>query len=208
MATIDGLRTDYLNEYLHRADDPGGDIVGRPWTNDECDRILRDVITRLWQRLGRYTSGDVATDSSIDVYDLPAAFGTRNRISRVTFVDTRGLTIDRISNWRQEPDGKLLIRPLLASGYTLRVYGWVPFTVDDLPGDLEEAIAHRAAARAYGNLAADLLNSERQQNLDSGRVVSYSDAVGLSAYHERLYQDAVIDHSARLSYAPRAAHRR
>lgn len=211
MTAIDDLRTGFLNKYLHRTDDPGGGVLSRPWDDDECDRLLGDSILRLWPRVGIFTQGDVAANSTTDTYLVPSELGTKFRISRIDLVNSSGLTADKVTTFRVVGDGgSLLVRPLLASGSTLRVFGWVPFAADgsDLLDDLQEAVAHRAAARAYGDLAAELLNSERQQNLDSGRVVSYGDAVGLAAYHERLYQDAIVDHPNRLSYAPRAAHRR
>lgn len=210
MTAIDDLRQDYLNVYLHRVDDPGGGASNKPWSDDECDRLLGDALAKLWPKLGRRVTDDIDTDSSTDIYVVPAAFYDRYRISRITLLDSGGRTVDRITSWRYAGEGELLIQPLLAGGATLRVWGFVPFAVDatDLPDDLLETVAHRAASRAFSGLAAELVNSQRQQNLDSGRIVSYQDATGIAAFHERLYQEGILDHPAQVSYGPRASQRR
>lgn len=209
MPTIDEIRTGYLNVYVHRTDDP---VSGsnKPWSDDECDRLIEDALAKLWPRLGQRTSGDLTSDGLTDVYDAPAELGSQFRVSAIDVIDSGGRTVDRVPNWRYGGTGQLIIRPLFVSGTTLRVWGWIPFSVDgsDLPDDLVETVAHRAAGRAYSGLAAELVNSQRQQNLDSGRVVSYPDAVGFAAYHERLYQEGILDHPAQVSYAPRASRRR
>lgn len=205
MATITELRQGYLNGYLHRTDG-----ATTPWTDAELDQLLTDSLVKLWPRLGVFTFGDVDTDQQLNIFGIPAALLPTFRVSRIELVNSSGIYLDRVTAWGQHSPTEIAIRMPVATGYLFRVYGWIPFAADgsDLPADLEETVSHRAAARAYGNLAAELLNSERQQNLDSGRVVSYSDAVGLSSYHERLFLDGVTDHPARLSYAPRRAHRR
>lgn len=210
MPTIASLRQSYLNVYLHRVDDPVGGASNKPWSDAECDRLIGDALAKLWPKLGQRISGTMATDGEVDTYTIPVAFGARYRVSRIEILDTSGRSVDRVTGWRYGDAGELLVHPLLASGNTLRVTGYVPFATDgsDLPDDLSETVAHRAAARAYAGLAAELVNSQRQQNLDSGRIVSYQDALGFAAFHERLYQEGVIDHPAQISYAPRASQRR
>jgi hypothetical protein len=117
-----------------------------------------------------------------------------------------------VVDWWYETATTIRIQPriLAASGLALRFYGWGPFSTvaTDLPVDLEAAVAERAAALAYGSLAGVLVNSQRQQGLDSGRVVDYQTAVGLSAYYERRYMEAVIKYPAQVgASAPRAARR-
>jgi hypothetical protein len=204
MATIALLRTTYLNTYLHVAD-----AAVKPWSSGERDRLLTDSLVKLWPRFGVLAYGDIATDSSKDIYNVPGALLDNFRISRIDLLDGTGAYVDRIRKWLQHDATRILIKPRIATGATLRVYAWVPFASDgsDLPVDLEETVAHRAASRAYGDLAAELLNSERQQNLDSGRIVSYADAVGFAAYHERLFIDGMADHPARVSFGPRASRR-
>lgn len=205
VTAIDDLRTGHLNHFLHRLD-----ASAKPWAAAELDVLLGDAVTRLWPRLGIWTTDDVDTDSTTMLYTVPTAFGSRFRISRIDLVNTDGLYVDRVNNWRKHNDAQVLVKPQISTGLTLRFYGWIPFDPDasDLVVDLEDAVAHAAAARAYGGLAAELTNSERQQNLDTGRVVSYADAVGMAAYHERLFADAISDHPSKLSYSPRASHRR
>ena len=103
----------------------------------------------------------------------------------------------------------MVIKPLLASGYTLRFTGWKPFAEDasDLPARLSDAICHLAAAIGFGNMSGKLVNYQRQQAIDSARVVTYQEAVAMSAYWLRMYQDEVADDMNRVTSGPRAAHR-
>src|SRR5512139_1018270 len=175
MATIATLRQSYLNDYLHRADGST-----RPWSDTELDQYLADALVDLWPRNGLQVTGDVATLSTSQEYTLPASMV---RVERIDVLDSSGFYIDRVVNWRGIPGGKIVIKPVLADGYTLRCVGWKAFAADgaDLPSRLEASVARLAAGLAYGGLASDLLNSERQQNLDTGRVIDYGTAIGLSA---------------------------
>lgn len=206
MTTVTALRQTYLNQYLDRTD---GDT--RPWTNAECDQHITDALTQLWPEVGLRASGTAATSGATQVYTVP---GSIARLSRITLEQaTGGVTYQRgdVTNWRWYSDTEVVIQPLLGadSSLTLRFQGYKPFatTGADLPTRLENVVAMKAAALAYGKLADSLVNWQRQQNLDSGRVVDFQSAVGLSAYWERRYQQAIIADPARLSYAPRRANR-
>lgn len=206
MTTVALLRTTYVNSYL------GARVDGStlPWTDAELNQAITDSLTKLWPRNGVWTFGDVASSSTSQLYTVPAAFGTKYRVSRIDILQTSGaLYVDRVSNWRKHSATQVIVKPLLTTGLTLRFYGWVPYNVagTDLDTDLEETLGHRATGRAYSNLAARLIDSQRQQNLDSGRVVSYQDAIGLSAYYERLFSDGIADHPSRIHFAPRASRR-
>jgi hypothetical protein len=103
----------------------------------------------------------------------------------------------------------VVIKPRLPLGLLLRFTGFGPFDSfgDGLPTRLEGIVALRAAARAYDALAGELLNSERQQNLDDGRVISYQDAAAQSAYFEARYQEAINRDPNLVRSAPRASSR-
>jgi hypothetical protein len=200
MATLASLRT-IANVYLARTN---GDTL--PWTDTDIDTLMGIALARLWPRIGKRASGTVATSSTTDTYTLPAGV---TRVSRVELLNTDGTVADRITNWRYISDTQVVISPMLASGYTLRFIGWAAYsaTGSDLPSNLEGVIAMRAAGLAYGELAGRLANSQRQQTLDSGRIVDYSTAVGLSAYWERRAVDELGADPQAVSYAPRYAHR-
>lgn len=201
MATITTLRQNYLNDYLHRAD---GDI--RPWGTTELDQYLADAILDLWPTNGIQVTGDVATVSSGEEYTLPASMV---RVERIDVLES-GHYIDRVVNWRGIPGGKVVIKPTLADGFTLRFVGWKPFAADgaDLTTRLERVVSRLAAGLAYGGLASDLLNSQRQQNLDSGRVIDYQTAVGLAAYYTRIGREGMAgDHESVVRVGPRRARR-
>jgi hypothetical protein len=103
----------------------------------------------------------------------------------------------------------VVIKPVLASGYVLRFVGWRPYDSDgdDLPDRLQQLVAYRAASRAYDALAGELINSERQQNLDNGRVITYQEAAAQAAYFEARYQEAIKRDPSLVRSAPRAARR-
>lgn len=190
MTSIALLRTTYLNGYVQRAE---ADTV--PWTDAVCNQALTDALRAQWPDFGLRISGTVATDQSTNVYSVPSGM---EKIVRID-IESNGLVIDQVTNfrWRGDanPPTKVVIKPVLASGYTLRFDGWKPWGTDaaDLPVDWEPWIAMWAASELYGALASNLANSQRQQGLDSGRVVDYQTAVGLSAYWLRRFVDAV-DH--------------
>lgn len=206
MTTIATLRTTYLNTYLKRTD---GDVV--PWTDGDCNQALSDAMGDLWPDLGLKATGTVATSSATDRYTIPGS------IVHVTRIDIESLStdyLDTVTKWRYFPDAdpptKVIIAPKIITGYNLRFYGFKPFAdaATDLLPRLENTVAALAASNAYGILAGQLVNSQRQQGLDSGRVVDYQTAVGLSAWWMRKYQDALRDDPARVTNAPRAALRR
>ena len=207
MPTITSLRQTYLNTYLHRTDGNA-----KPWTDAQCDQHLTDALSQSWANgLGLFVSGTVATNESSDRYTIPASI---ELVSRVDIEQVAGgvtAIVDTVRNWRRFSSTQILIRPRITTDSTLslRVYGWKRFatTASDLVADLENVISMKAASLAYGALSAELANSQRQQNLDSGRVVDYQTAVGMSAYYMRLYRESIDSHPNRMSVAPRAASR-
>jgi hypothetical protein len=216
VTTVALLRTGFLNQRLRRVD---GDAV--PWSDAQCNALLVDALSQLWNdEIGKFVTGTVATDQASDVYSLPATFlgaggvGISSKVSRIELEHTSGgvsRRADRVTNWRPYSDTQVRINPMLPtdSSLLLRFFGWAPFAIDasDLPVRLENVVAMKAAALAYGELSSHLANSQTQQGLDSGRVVDYPTAVGLSAYWERRYQDQVERDPARRNFAPRSAHR-
>lgn len=201
MTTVTALRQTYLNLYLHRTD---GDT--RPWTNDECDQYLEDALSDLWPENGQLASGDITSDANLDAYTAPATVPT---ISRIALLDDLGRETDRITDWRVVASGKVILHPVVSTGYTIRFYGWAPFstTGSDLPARLENTVAMYAAALAYGALAAEVSNSQRMQNLDSGRIVDQQTAAQMSAYWQRRAEVRLIKDPSRVTLAPRMARR-
>jgi hypothetical protein len=207
MTTVAALRQTYLNDLLQRAD-----ASSVPWSDSACDQAITNALYDLWPNLGQFVYGDVPSSSTTMLYTVPAALGTafgEYRISRIDLLDSSGNYVDQVGVWRPHSPTQVVIKPLLVTGYTLRFYGWKRFaaTGSDLPVRLERAVAFKAAATAYGMLTGRLVNSQSQQGLDSGRVVDYPSAVGLSAYWEAQYRQIVSTDAARISYAPRRAYR-
>lgn len=204
MTTIASLRTTYLNLNLKRTD---GDPL--PWTDGECDQLLTDAVGDLWPDVGLKTTGTVATSSATDRYTIP---GSIQHVVRIDVESSAGDYLDTVTKWRYFPDAdpatKVIIAPKLQTGYTLRFYGWKPYTVSDLAPRLEATACMLAASRAYGILTSHLVNSQRQQGLDSGRVVDYQTAVGLSAWWRREYEYAIRGDPSRVTHGVRASSRR
>lgn len=207
MTTVILLRTTYVNGYLGRTD---GTTI--PWSDAQVNQHISDALVKLWPNVGPRVTGTVTANENSGIYTIPSSI---KRVSRIVLEYISGGKTDiadTITNWRYESDTTVRINPRVPTltGLSLRFYGWKAYLGDatDLPTDLEAAVAERAAALAYGSLAGQLVNSQRQQGLDSGRVVDYQTAVGLSAYYERRYQDAIERYPAQVGpVAPRAARR-
>lgn len=211
MTTVALLRTNYLNGDLRRAE-----ASTAPWTDAQASQAITDALNGLWQDgIGKRAQGTVATNQASDVYTIPAIFAMPDgRISRIELEQVSGgvsSRIQRVTAWTYYSDTQVRIAPMLptSSSLLLRFFGWIPFLSDatDLPVRLERAVSFKAAALAYGQLTGQLVNSQTQQGLDSGRVVDYASAVGLSAYWERRYRDLLDGDQNMKSYAPRHAHR-
>jgi hypothetical protein len=201
--TVALIRTNHVEKFLH-AGTLGA--ATRPWTSVEADAYTAAVLAELWPDVGTYATGDVTTDSTTQEYTTP---GSIERISFIDILDSSEYYIDRVMSWRPIPGGKVLIKPRLASNMTLRFTGFVPYASDatDLPVRLEQVVAFRSVARCYDGLAGELINSERQQNLDSGRVISYQEAAQNAQYYEAKYQDTIKRDPALVRSGPRASHR-
>jgi hypothetical protein len=207
------IRQRFLDKYLRRRE---GDPV--PWSDAECDQAIADALAALWNDgIGHRAQGTASPSSSSDVYTIPAAFTNeagQGRVSRIELEQTAGGTsarVAKVTSWEYYSDTQVRIQPALPSSstLTLRFFGWVPFLLDgtDLPVRLQSVVAMKAAALSFGQLAGLLTNSQSQQGMDSGRVVDYQTAVGLSAYWERRYRDALDGDQNLKSYAPRHAFR-
>lgn len=211
MTTIASLRQTYLNTYIRRAD---GDTT--PWTDTQANQAITDALSALWQDgSSKRASGTVATSQASDVYTIPLVGGVVMRVSRIELEQTNaGVTerVGRAMQWQYYSDTQVRITPRIRtdSSLLLRFFGWVPWSLtgSDLPVRLEPIVSMKAAALAYGQELGQLANSQLQQGLDQGRVVDYPTAVGLSAYWERRYRDALDGDESLRSLAPRAAHGR
>lgn len=210
MTTVALIRTTYLNGILG----VNADADAVPWAQARRTQAITDAFTALWQDgSGKRAQGTVATSQASDVYTIPAILQP-GRVSRIELERTAGgvtQRIQRATHWEYYSDTQVRIEPLLPtdSSLSLRFFGWAPWDVtgSDLPTRLEPAVAYKAAALLYGEEAAYLANSQRQQGLDSGRVVDYQTAVGMSAYWERRYRDLLDGDQSIRSYASRHAHR-
>lgn len=210
MTTVALLRQTWVNSFLDRVD---GQTV--PWSDTEINQRITDALTQLWaDGIGKRVTGTVATNQSSDVYTIPAALQSPGRISRIELEQVSGgvtSRVDRVTSWQVYSDTQVRVKPILPTDSTLalRFFGWAPFDVagSDLPTRLENAVAMKAAGLAFGQMTGGLVNSQTQQGLDSGRVIDYQTAAGLSAYWERRYQEIIRRDPARISLGPRRATR-
>jgi hypothetical protein len=209
VSTVAALRTDYVNKYL------GSRVDGsaKPWSDDEINRFITDAVTRLWPDFGLLVYDELETLESTQFFNVPAGIVAQApyKISRVMIRQGApgegGIVTDQATAWRPHPGNQFYVKTRIRTGQTFGVYAFHAYSVSDLDVSLEPAIAMRAASSAYGALGGGLVDWQRQQNLDSGRMVSYADAVGLSAYWERQYQEATVRHPSRIAFAPRASSR-
>jgi hypothetical protein len=210
MATILSLRTTYLNTYLDR-----NEGSTRPWTDAECSQFLTDALYATWPDMGHFTYAE-SPASGTQFIPVPATFTAAldYKLSRVILLDAPqaqgGTYTDDVKGYRKHSATTIVSKKVIPqAGQYVGFYGFIPIAADGstLPLRMESTISNLAASYAYGKLAAELLNSERQQNLDSGRVVDYASAAGFSSYWLRLYEARTVVEPLRLSYAPRASSR-
>lgn len=194
------------NTYLKRVDGST-----RPWADADVNQAISDTLDQLWPDFGVAVYGETPTTAA-QLIAVPVEF-TANavgyKISRIIVKNSAGTAADKASGWQAHPGGFVFIKTIVASGNTFGFYGFTPYLNDasNLPARLNSAIAARAAGFAWGNLGAELVNSEIQQTIDSGRVVTSQQALAMAAYYERRFQDATQREPTRLSYAPRASNR-
>lgn len=205
MATVAGIRTGYLNGLLKRTD---GDT--KLFTDSICNQMISQAIEELWPDFGVFFSEVAATDESDEFYTIPTGMTEISRIVLET-TTTPARRISNVTNWRKAGAGMVVIDPLISSsaGVQLRFYGWKAYASDgsDLPDRLQSLVAMKAASLLYGVMSADLSDYERQAALDSGKVVTYQDAVGLSAFWQRRYEDRARREPGQVTFAPIAASR-
>lgn len=207
MASIEQIRVGSLNGFLNRR----VDTETLPWTVDECDQAIKQALLETWPTLGIFVSGTVATNQNSPYYVIPASIEIVSRI--VLEQVSAGVTakVAEVPAWTPHVAGQVAIEPQLPTDTTLslRFYGWKPYAddADDLPDRLMSLVAMKAASLAYGMLGAKLADSEDQMALDSGKVITQADAVGLSAYWQRRFEDVLRSTPNQLSRAPRAASR-
>ena len=146
------------------------------------------------------------SDSTTQEFTVPASI---ERVTLIDILNSSGYYVDRVSSWRTLPGGKVVIKPRIATGLTLRFTGYKPYaaTGADLPSRLEQVVAYAVCGRAYDALAGELLNSQRQQNLDSGRVITYQEAAQQSAYYAAQYRERILRDPSLVRSGPRASHR-
>lgn len=194
-----------VNTYVKRQ---AGDT--RPWTDAQVTQAVTDTLDQLWPDFGVLTAAEASADGT-QFIAVPAAFtsAASYRLSRVLVKRSDGIISDKATGFQLDVGGKVFIKTRIASGNILRFYGFTPYLNDasNVPDRLKSALAMRSAGFLWGMLGAELANSELQQTLDSGRVVTAAEAMSQSAYFERRFQDATEREPTRISYAPRAANR-
>lgn len=207
--TIASLRTTFLNSLLGRTE-----ASAQPWSDTECNNALAFAIGKTWTtkpKLGILATGDIAT-AQVNEYSVPSAIGQTDGlalIARIDLLDSSGNYLDEVTSYRRIPGGKIVVKPRIVAGYTMRVTGYKPFNVDatDLPDLMYQPIAFLAASLLFGELAGKLANFQRQQGLDPARVVTEQGALAASSYWQGQYQSAIAGCPWTVSQAPRRAYR-
>lgn len=192
-----------VNTYVRRTA-----LDTQPWSDGQVTQAVTDALDQLWPDFGVLTFGEVGTDGT-QYLTVPAEFGSSYRLSRILLKNSQGIVADKATSYQLHINNQVFTKTRIAAGNTFSIYGFIPYANDgsNLPARLNSAIAMRAASFLYGMLAASLANSQRQQNLEQNRVISYQEALSLSAYYERRFQDATEREPTRVSYAPRASAR-
>lgn len=209
--TLDQLRTDGLNDELGLTGD--GDTT---WGSTSLrNRWLQKAIARLWPRLGRLTRESLTSGESQMDYTLATLYD----IERIEVMDSADSDIvrDRIRSWQiildeaADPPTRRLLLPTMTPDLTLRVIGYVPYTIPasgatstDIPPRLEWLVIAGAAVEAYRWQLNRFANFERFQNENRQNSLTPADIVELLRQARTDFERGLTENGRKLSGARRA----
>lgn len=186
----------------------------RPWSDTERDGAINDIIDQFWPVLGVYTYGEVATDQTTQYIAVPTAFTgdpVTYKISSIFIKNSQGIVSDKATGFRVHPvSNQLFLKTQIASGNTFALYGWTPFhngntSPWNLLARMNSLVATGAAAILWRGLAAELANSELQQTIDNGRIVTMQAALAQAAAFQTTFDGLMDTEPTRITTAPRAS---
>lgn len=186
--TLDQLRssTGGLNDELGLSGDSDTTWGSTTLRNTYIQR----AIAKLWPVMGRLTRESITTVAS----QMDYALTTIRDIERIEVMDISDSDVvsSRVKSWQHvmdevgDPPTNRLVIPTMAAGYTLRVYGYVPYLIPasgasscDIPPPLEHVVYSGARVEAYRRKLNEFANFERFQNENRQNSLTPADVIEL-----------------------------
>jgi hypothetical protein len=196
VATLAQLRAKLNGEIGVTSD---GDTV--PWTTTVRNTAIGDGYADLWrQGVWKPLRQDITADSDLFVYTLTSI----RRVGRVEVLDSSGAYNGRAIG-RAEDDGagalQLVLPTPVATGYTIRVYGWTAYKsvfssdsdTDDLAAEYNRIPLLKAKAILYRQQLGQFARYGERQAVPAEMNLTIDQFLGIIAAAEREYIDACRD---------------
>jgi hypothetical protein len=203
--TLDALRTTYLNIELGLASDADLSFGSDATRNF----YLQNAIRKLWPVCGRLTSESVTTVANQSTYTL----STIEDIERIEVLDpSSALRVQgTVRSWQivreetADPPTLRLLIPTMAAGLTLRVMGYIPYTVPassppsgsgsvDFPARMAHVVVTGARAEAYRAKLNQFANFAAFANENRQNVLQPAEILELLRETTREFERLKVDH--------------
>lgn len=213
--TLDALRTGYLNLELGLASDADASF------GSEADRnfYLQNAIRKLWPNVAKLTSESLTTVADDQTYNL-ATIEDVERLE-VLNLSNNQLVAQTIRSWQiirdesTDPPTLRLIIPAMTAGYTVRVIGYVPYTVPassppsssgsvDFPTRMAHVVSAGGRVEAYRAKANSFANFKKFANENRQNVLQPAELLELLRQAEREFERLKIDHGRDFAAPKRA----
>lgn len=209
--TLDGLRTGGLNDELGLAAD-GDNTWG---TTTQRNAFITRAIAKLWPDMGRLTRETLVTTASNQDYTLTTVVD----IERIEVMSTQAPnTVEsRVKSWQHyldeaaEPATNRLLLPVMTSGMTLRVIGYVPYLIPasggascDIPPRLEHVVYAGARVEAFRWKLTQFANFERFANENRANSLTPADVIELLRQARADFEKGLRDNGRAMTGARRA----
>lgn len=196
MATLLQLRTKLNGEIGVTTD---AETV--PWTTTVRNTAISDGYADLWRRgVWKATRQDIAAADDTLTYTLTSL----RKVHRIEVLDSSGLLSSEAIG-RAEEDGtgslQLVLRTPVATGFTLRVYGWTAYKsqfsgdsdTDDLAAEYNRIPLLKAKAILYRQQLGQFARFGERQAVPAEMNLTIDQFLGIIAAAEREYADACSD---------------
>lgn len=218
MATLDGIRTGYLNLDLGLT----GDSDDRFGDDDTRNLALQDAIRRMWPRMAQLTTQTITPTDDTTSYSLTSI----REVIRIELFDTDGNYInDFAGNYRTREtlsaatySISLLLPHEIDTSLSLVVTGYKPFTVPtstppassgthDIPDELVWIAVAGARSFLYRRQTNQFAVFERHENENRKTFLSVEQMLGLANDAERMFQSGVNENRRKYTAIKRRATR-
>lgn len=182
-----------------------------PWSQAVRNNAISDAFADLWrQGVWKPAKQDLTSSESTWTYALTSI----RKLNRVEVIDSAGNIGPATGVVEDDGTGgyQLSLRTPVATGYTIRVYGWAPYKsqfsgdsdTDDLAAEYNRVPLLKAKAILYRQQLGQFARYGERQAVPPEMNLSVDQLVGIIAAAEREYIDACRELSAQRPRVGRA----